>query len=193
MKVKETLAQYKTSRKYFTYYDYLELPEDGKHYEVINGELIMVAAPYSIHQKVSIKIEYELLNFNERMKKGELFHAPIDVVLSETNVVQPDILFITNENSGIITEKNISGAPDLIVEILSPSTAYYDIVEKKEIYEKYGVREYWIVDPKKRWVEIYINIENKFKLNQRLEQEGILKSYILEGFQINMEKIFYLL
>jgi Uma2 family endonuclease len=190
MKVKETSLSYLTNKKSFTYQDYLNLPEDGERYEIINGELIMVPAPYTIHQKISGNIMDELRNFVKKNSKGEVFYAPVDVVLSETNVVQPDILFIAKEHAELITEKNIAGAPDLIIEILSPTTGYYDLIEKKEIYEKFGVREYWIVDPKKQWVEIYTNENNKFKLIQRLEKEGVLKSHVLDGFQIELGKVF---
>jgi len=77
-----------------------------------------------------------------------------------------------------------------VIEILSPSTGYYDLTEKKEIYAEFGVKEYWIVDPKKQWVEIYMNDNNKFKLEQRSEKHGTLKSTLLEGFQIELNKIF---
>ncbi len=123
---------------------------------------------------------------------GEVLYAPVDVVINETNVFQPDILFVSNENSKIITQKNVTGPPDLVIEILSPSTGYYDLTEKKEIYAEFGVKEYWIVDPKKKWVEIYINETRKFKSEQRLEKSGILKSLTLSRFEIRMEKIFQL-
>lgn len=190
MKVKESSPAYLTQKKLYTYQDYLDLPEDGKRYEVILGELVMVPAPNTLHQVISGRFEYELRKFVEKHKIGEVFDAPFDVVLSETNVVQPDILFISKERSKIITAKNIAGAPDLIIEILSPNTGYYDLIEKKEIYEQFGVREYWIVDPKKQWVEIYTNENNKFKLKQRQEKEGVLESVILQGFKIDMAKIF---
>lgn len=192
MKVKETSPNYLSHKKMYTYQDYLELPEDGKHYEVINGELIMTPAPFTIHQKVSANIVGELRPFVKKHQKGEVLYAPVDVVLSENNVVQPDILFIAEKHANIITEKNITGVPDLIIEILSPATGYYDLIEKKEIYEKFGVREYWIVDPKKQWVEIYINEGNKFTLNQHVDKKGMLASLVLERFQISLENIFAL-
>jgi len=190
MKVKETSPRYLTQKKLFTYQDYIDLPEDGKRYEIINGELIMAPSPSTGHQDVSGNLLFEMRKFLEKNKAGKIYHAPIDVVLSEHQVFQPDILFITNENAKIITEKNISGPPDLVIEILSPTTGYYDLIEKKEIYEKFGVREYWIVDPKKQWVEIYFLEGGKFKSIQRLEKAGILKSHILEGFEIALETIF---
>ncbi|MFQ5770648.1 MAG: Uma2 family endonuclease, partial [bacterium] len=128
MKVKETSPSYLTHKKTYTYQDYVNLPEDGKRYEIINGDLIMTPAPFTIHQKVSANIVDKLRPFVKKNQKGEVFYAPVDVVLSETNVVQPDILFISNEHSNIITEKNISGVPDLVIEILSPTTGYYDLI-----------------------------------------------------------------
>lgn len=133
MKVKETSAVYSQKRKPFTDEDYVLLPEDGQRHEVINGELIMVPVPYTIHQRVSGNIFDELRQFLKKNLKGEVFYAPVDIVLSDTNVLQPDILFISNENSDILTEKNVTGAPDLVIEIISPSTGYYDLVEKKDI------------------------------------------------------------
>ncbi len=130
--------------------------------------------------------------FVKKHQIGKVYDAPYDVVLSENNVFQPDIMFVSNENSKIIKEKNITGAPDLIIEILSPATGYYDLTEKKEIYAEFGVKEYWIVDPKKQWVEFYSNESKKFKSIQRLEKSRILKSHTLSRFEIRMEKIFQL-
>lgn len=190
MKVKEAVSRYKTSKKMFTYQDYLDMPDDGKRYEVINGELIMPPAPYTIHQKISLKLEYELLKFNDKEKRGELFHAPFDVVMSDMNVVQPDILFVKIENLDIITDKNIEGAPDMIIEILSPSSGNYDRISKKEMYARFGVKEYWIVDPEKQWIEIYLNKANEFELKQRLDKKGEAKSHVLQGFQVALKDIF---
>ena len=134
MKVKDASAQHNISKKVYTYQDYIKMPDDGKQYEILDGELIVVAAPRIVHQDVGIKLKNKLYNFNQHEQFGKLFDAPIDVV-------QPDILFISKERYEIITEMHINGAPDLIIEILSPSSAYYDLIEKKELYEKNGVKE----------------------------------------------------
>lgn len=191
MKVKEAIATYHVPKKVYTYQDYLELPDDGNRYEIIEGELIMSPAPYTIHQEVSLNIVVELANFIRKKKIGKIYYAPTDIILSDINIVQPDILFISKENLQIITEKNIKGVPDLIIEIISPSTGYHDLRGKKDIYEKFGVKEYWLVDPQKRWVELYLNIEQKFELQKRLKEKGILKSLVLKGFEIGLETIFY--
>jgi Uma2 family endonuclease len=190
MKVKEAVATYRVPKKVYTYQDYLELPDDGNRYEIIEGELIMSPAPYTIHQEVSLNIVVELTNFIRQKKIGRIYYAPTDIILSDINIVQPDILFISKENLRIITEKNIKGVPDLIIEIISPATGYYDLRGKKDIYEKFGVQEYWIVDPMKQRVDIYLNFENKFELHQRLEKKGILKSNILKGLDLNLDTIF---
>ena len=190
MKVKERATKYKSHPKIYTYDDYLELPDDGNRYEIINGELIMVPAPYTIHQEVSGNLEFQLRLYIEKEKVGKIYDAPVDVILSETNVVQPDISFISNERSAIITEKNISGAPDVVIEIISPSSAYYDLIEKKELYEKYGVKEYWLVDPKKHWIEVHVNTDSKFQLHQRCDKEGTIHSVVLADFDLDLTNIF---
>ncbi len=190
MKVKETAAKYQASKKFFTYQDYQNLPDDDFRYQLIEGELVMAPAPKIVHQMVKREIEFNLNNFIKDKKIGELLDAPCDVYFDEHNVFQPDILFISKEKLDIITEDNIKGAPDLIVEILSPSSAYYDLIVKKEIYEKSGVKEYWIVDPMRQWIEIHILEQRKFKLRQRLEKQGVLKSSVLKDFKLDIKKIF---
>ena len=106
------------------------------------------------------------------------------------NLVQPDILYISRERFSIVTETCIDGAPDLIVEVLSSSTAYYDLIEKKDNYARFGVKEYWIVGPKKQWMEIYLNVDDEFKLDQRLDKTDIASSQLLQGFEVKLEEIF---
>ncbi len=190
MEIKDISVAYKIEKKLLTYQDYINLPEDGNRYEVINGELIMVAAPNTGHQFVSGNIYFELYRFIQKRKIGKILDAPVDVLLSESNVVQPDIFFVSKENSKIVTEKNISGAPDMVIEIISPSTAYYDLLEKKELYAVHGVREYWIVEPKKMWIEVYINQNGKFEVDQRVEQTGIIRSIIIKDFSLNLANVF---
>lgn len=192
MKVKERAASYITSKKKYTYQDYFNLPDDGPRYELINGELVMTPAPNTMHQNIIVKMIYEIERFLQQQKIGKLFCAPTDVKFSDSNILQPDIFFISKERSGIITEKMINGTPDVIIEILSPGTAYYDLLEKKEIYEQSGVAEYWIVDPKKLRIDVYRNVGQSFELNQRVESEGVAKSFVIKGFEANIENIFSL-
>ncbi len=137
----------------FTYQDYLLLPED-KRYELIEGELLTVPSPDVEHQELSRDLEHILWEFVKQNNLGSIFNAPLDVVLSEEDVVQPDILFVSKERAHIIKEKNIQGAPDLVIEILSPATSERERTLKRKLYAKYGVKEYWIVDPEEKSIEV---------------------------------------
>lgn len=178
-----------TEKKKFTYDDYLKTPED-KRYELIEGELIMTPSPVTRYQRISRKIEFRLEKFVTENDLGEVFYAPCDVYLDNENVVQPDILFISKERLNVIGEKNIQGAPDLIVEILSESSAYRDLVKKKKIYASFGVKEYWIVDPEEKTVEIYLLGNNAFTLSKRFNENDILSSPLLTRLEIDLAQIF---
>lgn len=183
-----TAALEKTKKQY-TYEDYSKLPE-GAPYQLIGGELIMTPSPVPYHQIISRKIGFELVKFVEERKLGEVIYAPMDVYLSETETYQPDIIFISKERLNIIGEKKIEAAPDLVIEILSESTAYYDLKHKKRIYESSGVKEYWIVDPMEKSIEVYENINSEFKIHSQALKSGRVSSKLLEGFGVDVEKIF---
>lgn len=172
-----------------TYKDYEQLPE-GAPYQLIGGELVMTPSPVPYHQIILRKIGYELVKFIEERKLGEVLYAPMDVYLSEYETYQPDIIFISNERFSIIGEKKIEAAPDLVIEILSESTAYYDLKHKKRMYESSGVMEYWIVDPMEKTIEVYENINGEFKAFSQGEGKGAVTSKLLEGFSVEPEKIF---
>ncbi|MBK9500309.1 MAG: Uma2 family endonuclease [Leptospiraceae bacterium] len=125
-----------------------------------------------------------------RNKVGKAFVAPLDVYLSETETYQPDIIVLLTENFSKIKENKIEGDPDLIVEVLSPSTAYYDLKHKKSIYEKHGVREYWVVDPIDKTVEIYQNQNAKFHLIAELTKTDTAKSQLIAGMEVDLQNIF---
>jgi len=146
----------KTTFKKMTYADYAKIATDGKRHEIIEGEWYMTSVPEVPHQRTSRKLERILDEHVTRKWLGEVFHAPIDVVLSDEDVVQPDIVFVSTARSGIITRKNLQGAPDLAIEILPPSTASIDRGEKRRLYERAGVKEYWIVDLAAQSAEIHV-------------------------------------
>jgi Uma2 family endonuclease len=139
----------------FNYHDYLQLSED-KRYEILDGELRVVPAPNTRHQRVGLRLKLALFRYVEEHRLGEVFDAPFDVVLSEENVVQPDILFVRNQRHHIIGPANVGGAPDLAVEILSPSRRGADLEIKRKIYARFGVQEYWVVDPEAGTVEVLL-------------------------------------
>jgi len=176
-------------KKKYTYEDYAKLPE-GAPYQLIGGELIMTLAPTPYHQRISRKIDFLLIEYVEKNELGEVFDAPIDVYFEETETYQPDIIFISKERLNIISETKIKGAPDLIIEILSPATAYYDLGRKYEVYEKNGVKEYWIVHPERKSIEIYQNQEGQFKLIQIAKEKDTVNSSLFKDFELNLEKIF---
>lgn len=150
----------------------------------------MSPAPTPLHQRIIRKLLVKLDNFVEKSHCGEVFDAPIDVVFNEENIVQPDIVFIARENISNITEKNIQGAPGLIIEILTPGTAYNDLVNKKDLYAKFDVKEYWIVDPQKQWIEMYTLTEKEYTLHQRAVKSGKVSSVVLNGFQVLLKDTF---
>ncbi len=177
-----------TAKKKKTYGDYQQLPE-GAPYQLIGGELIMTPAPTPYHQRVAQMLNRELLKLQEE-KIGEVLFSPIDVYLSETETYQPDLIFIASERLNIIGESKIEGAPDLVVEILSPGTAYYDLKHKMKLYEQQGVREYWIVDPMEQSIEVYDNTEGSFKLIAQAAQSGLVQSGIFSSLRVELERIF---
>ena len=130
----------------FTYEDYLLLPED-KRYEILDGDLYVVAAPDIRHQRTARRLLVALTLHVEETGLGEVFFAPCDVILSSDNVFQPDILFVRKDRLGMVSDLNLEGPPDLAIEILSPGTRTKDLEVKRRIYARYGVREYWIADP----------------------------------------------
>ncbi len=172
-----------------TYKDYLETPED-KRFELIEGELTMTTSPTIYHQWISKNIEYELERHVREKGEGRVFDAPCDVYLDNENVFQPDILFVSEERLGIIGEKNVQGAPDIVIEILSEASAYNDLIKKKKLYAKFGVREYWLVDPGEKAVEIHSLKGEVFSLSRSFTLNDILESPLLEGLKIELSLVF---
>jgi len=176
-------------KKKYTYEDYLKTPDD-KRYELIEGELLMTPSPITNHQRISGRIEFALRKFVSENDLGEVFDAPYDVYLDDENVVQPDMMFISKGRSKIIGEKNLQGAPDLVVEILSESTAYRDLIQKKKLYAKFGVKEYWIVVPEEKTIDIYNLKDKAYILYKSYSKDATLESMSLRGFRIELKNIF---
>jgi Uma2 family endonuclease len=182
-------------KKKLTYQEFRQLEfdyDDPFWYELINGELVKKQSPTIDHQRISREIEFYLNLYSKRNESGEVLHAPLDVVLDDGNAYQPDIFFIRKERFFIIDEKEriVMGAPDLVIEILSKSTAADDKGEKKDNYEKFGVRGYWLVDPVKKSFEVYTLTGERYKLTSYFEGSGVLKSSASEGFEMDVEQIF---
>jgi Uma2 family endonuclease len=170
--------------------EYLAMPEGAPYYQFINGEVIIMAAPTLAHQKAIRRLLQYLGNFVDTYSLGELYGSPVDVYFSEKNYFEPDLVFVSNDRAHILTEKNIQGAPDLVVEVLSPSTGYYDLSHKKAIYEQEGVREYWLVYPNELRVEVLQNTDNGFIVLNQARKTGVVRSAVLEGFTLEIAEIF---
>lgn len=137
-----------------TWEDYLAIPPDGKRHELIDGEHYVSPAPNVRHQRVSANLHFHLAQVVRRAGLGELFYAPLDVKLSDFDVVQPDIVFVAREHAGRLTEFHLAGPPDLAVEVLSEGSRRQDEVLKHHLYDRAGVAEYWIVDPELETVKV---------------------------------------
>lgn len=164
---------------------------DDFFYEIIEGEMIQKSAPAPIHQRVSRKLTGILDRFISDKSLGEIFYAPIDVDLDEYNKPQPDLVFVSEGRRAIITDDGIMGVPDLIVEVISPSSVIRDRIEKKNTYERLGVKEFWIVDPQYKAIEIYTIQKDRYELLSGVTMlEGELKSAMFEGLSLNLDDIF---
>jgi Uma2 family endonuclease len=175
----------------YTVRDYMHLPEsEEKRYELIEGDLYMVPSPTTGHQRTAGTLFMALNGFVRSRRLGEVLAAPLDVVLSEHDVLQPDLIFISSARSGIATDANIQGAPDLVVEILSPSTAGRDRTVKRARYARYGVREYWIVDPESRSIEVLRAGESGLETDRVYPEGTVVTSPVLEGLRLDVSGIF---
>ncbi|RYU96279.1 Uma2 family endonuclease [Emticicia agri] len=176
----------------WTYSDMLaKLPAESR-YEIRNYNLIDMPSPTEKHQELQFKLTLLLGNHIVANKLGKFYQAPFDVILDEGNTVQPDLLFVSNENKEIIKERGVFGAPDLMIEIVSKGSIIRDYVEKKEDYEKFGIKEYWIIDPQNKFIQIFSLESNKYKPYSSADGEESLsvKSIVLTGFELQWSDLF---
>ena len=172
-----------------TYEDYLKTPDDER-YELVHGELSMVPSPNRAHQRVVARLGSRMELFVEEKGLGEVYFAPFDVVLSDKDVVQPDLLFVSNERAHVSTPDNIQGAPDMVIEVRSPSTAELDWTVKRELYARHGVKEYWLVDPESMTATVLLLGDHEFEEVSTYWKGQTLRSPSLEGFTVNLDEIF---
>ncbi len=174
----------------FTYEDYRTAPTD-KRYELLDGDLVMGPAPNLKHQDVQSRLGRRLAQFIEERALGKFFFAPCDVVLSGTDVVQPDLLFVSRERDHLLSNgDNVRGAPDLVVEILSAATAERDRGYKRALYARHGVAEYWLVDPAAETVWIHRRRTGALAVAHTFGREQTLRSPLLAGFELDLDDIF---
>ena len=174
----------------FTYEDYLATPKDER-YELLDGDLMMVPAPNVKHQRVSAQLYVQLHRFINDHGLGTLLYAPCDVVLSDVDVVQPDILFVSRDREEeLIKPDNVRGAPDLVIEILSPSTETKDRGLKHDLYGRHGVTEYWLVDPIAETVSIHRQRGGVLVATNTFGRGQTLRSPLLAGLELHLDDIF---
>jgi Uma2 family endonuclease len=186
------MAKQKIHSSQLTYEDYLQFPDDGKRHEIIEGDHYMTPAPRTKHQRISVNLATPRASFAKQHKLGVVFTAPCDVILSDENVVQPDLLFVSTARAAIVTQDNIQGAPDIMVEILSESSRKKDEVTKRKLYERFGVQEYWIVDPELEIVKIFKLTQQGYGRASELSKEtnDVLTTEFLPGFDCAVSEIF---
>ena len=176
--------------KKWTVEDYLQLEEEIKC-EVLDGDLIMTPAPLITHQKTVGLLYQKLVAFVNLHQAGELFFAPVDVYFNQENVYQPDLVFVSSPRVSIVQEKGIMDTPDLIVEVISPSNSYIDRYTKKAKYEQFGVKEYWIVDPANKTLEIFtLSTTGQYELILFIAGKGRVKSTIFASLDLDLSDIF---
>ncbi|HEV2380490.1 MAG TPA: Uma2 family endonuclease [Terriglobia bacterium] len=173
-----------------TYGEFRQFPDDGKLYELIHGEVRVAPAPNTKHQTAHSNLFVSLGPHVKANRLGVVFSAPFDVRLDIDSAVQPDLIFISNARAEIILEDYIDGAPDLVVEILSPSTAAYDRAAKLALYAEAGVPWVWLVDPQAKTVEILKIEGRKYIVHSILAAHQVLISSLFPGWQLPLDDLF---
>ncbi len=174
----------------WTYEDYAALPDDGRRYEIVNGVLVMAPAPTPEHQDIVGEIYVALRAYVKLAGLGRVFMGPLDVQLSPENTFQPDLVVLLNAHLERVAEKKISGAPDLAIEIASPSTAAYDRLTKYEKYAQAGIAEYWIVKPTRRTVEVLVLEHGEYRSLGIFSGQQTLPSRVVPGLPVMVEQFF---
>ncbi len=174
--------------KEWTADDYLLLGEIKTPCQLINGELIMSPAPNPEHQRISGKL-FKILD-KATQGTGEVFYAPIDLYMNEKNVFQPDLVYLSDQNKKHLTARGIEGPPDIVVEIISPSNSYTDRNQKKDSYLAFKIKEYWIVDPGNRTIEIYTPEGGGDVPVSFVSTEGEITSSLEQKIRFNLKEIF---
>ncbi len=178
-----------TSTRRLTYEDYANTPDDQR-YELIDGELIMAPGANFVHQSGQAKLARWMLPFVDESSLGTVLLTPFDVKLSDNDVVQPDMMFVSEEREHLITRTCLEGAPDLVVEILSPSTSRRDWNEKRELYAKHGVKEYIVMDPSNKIVWRLELKDGSLEIEETYYEGDTITSSVLEGFTVSVNDVF---
>ena len=183
------MPQSSINKPIWTYADYCVLPQDFNRHEIIEGDHVVTPSPTTRHQRVLANLTSLLNGYVNAHNLGVVLAAPMDVLLAPTSVVQPDLLFICKERLGIIKEANIQGPPDLVVEVLSPSTAAIDRGGKMLLYARYGVPHYWILDAQRLSLETYEIREGEYELISQFKKADAVKVQRFPDLKISLRKL----
>ena len=178
------------AEKLYTVDDYLARPDEYPRYELLEGEMVEMVSPTTRHQRILQRLFRVLDQHCATHGLGEVFVAPLDVILSRNVVVQPDILFISKARQAELIGERITGAPDLVIEILSPATSARDFNQKRKLYARHGVKEYWIVDPDDETIEVQRLQGNVFSTIALFEKGQTLTSPMFEGLNVDVGQVF---
>jgi Uma2 family endonuclease len=173
-----------------TYSDYCKIPPGQQRYELIGGALRVVPSPSVVHQEISKRLYRALVEWIEDRGLGKVYFAPLDVVLSEYDVVQPDLLYVSKDRMQIVKEANILGPPDLVVEVLSPGTVGWDRKIKLQTYARFGIRELWLADLESRSIEVITLRDGSLSTAGTYGPGSTLRSPILPGFSLSVDMVF---
>jgi Uma2 family endonuclease len=174
----------------WTYEDYAALPDDGQRYEIVNGVLVMAPAPTPEHQSIAVRIAYYMFPHVDLAGIGRLLPSPIDVELGPKQVFQPDVVVILNAHLDRIAAKRIIGAPDLVVEVVSPGSGVMDRIAKYAVYAHAGIPEYWIVKPENRTVEVFVLEDGEYRSPGIFTGQATLPSRVVPGLPVRVEQFF---
>jgi len=169
---------------------YAALPDDGQRYEVVQGVLLMSPAPETAHQGIIAQIHHHLYERFFAPRLGLVFMAPIDVVLSSRTTIQPDILVVLKEHVNRVQTKRIVGVPDLVVEVISPSSATYDRLVKYSVYEQVGVSEYWLVNASEQTIEVFALGDGLYQSLGLFQGEQLIQSRLVPGEAVPAAQLF---
>jgi len=178
--------------KRWTYDDLAAMPEDNVIREILDGELFVSPSPFVRHQRIVGRLVFAIGNYLEKHRIGEVFAAPLDTVFSIDNVCDPDVLFVSHKRSSIVTKKHIQGSPDFVIEVLSEFNRKNDEVRKLEIYQRFDVTEYWIVDPDANTIRVFRRDGRALPLVSELAASAgdVATTPILPGLTIDLTELF---
>ena len=172
------------------YYSSDVIFEEEKPHQIIGGEIVMTPSPSPFHQDIILNLAEKLRPYIRSQKLGKLLLSPLDIFFNEAEVYQPDLAFVNQSRIEAVQKEKIDTLPDLVVEVLSPSNAYYDLTHKKTIYAQCGVAEYWIIDPIAETIEILVNENGLYRTEALLRSPGMLESATFPGFRMTVEEVF---